>query len=211
MLGETLEEVTESKYLGVVIQNDLKWDKQTNHAAAKATKMLNFIKRNFYQCSKTVKKNLYQTLVQPHLEYASAAWNPGTNKNQDILQKVQRKAARFVHNDFSSESSVNKMLTELGWDSIETRRKIQRLTTLHKILYHDLDLDIDLYTKQKVARSRRSHNKQFETKHYTSTKFFQSFFPETTRLWNSLPPSCVATNRAKVFRNSVQDFYRLMC
>ena len=77
MLGETLEEVKENKYLGVMIQNNLKWDKQSHHAANRATRMLNFIHRNFHHCSKSTKENLYLTFIQPHLEYGSAAWNPG--------------------------------------------------------------------------------------------------------------------------------------
>ena len=96
MLGETLEEVKEDKYLGVMIQNNLKWDKQSHHAANKATRMLNFIQRNFHHCSKSTKENLYLTFIQPHLEYASAAWNPGIQKNQNLLKRVQRRAARFV-------------------------------------------------------------------------------------------------------------------
>ena len=35
---------------------------------------------------------------------------------------VQRKAARFVFNDFSSYSSVSSMLTKLNWQSWEQRR-----------------------------------------------------------------------------------------
>ncbi len=129
---------------GVFIQNNLKWDKQSQYAASKATKMLNFIQRNFHDCSTTVKENLYQTVVQPHLEYASVAWNPGTKKNKDALQKVQRRAARFVCGDYRRQSSVTTMLTDLNWDSIETRRQTLRLTTLHKILNQDIDLDADL-------------------------------------------------------------------
>ena len=42
MLGETLEEVTSTQYLGVYIQNSLKWDLQTQHAAGKATRPYTF-------------------------------------------------------------------------------------------------------------------------------------------------------------------------
>ena len=55
MLGETLEEVTSTQYLGVY-QNSLKWDLQTQHAAGKATRALNFLMRNFHNCTKKKKK-----------------------------------------------------------------------------------------------------------------------------------------------------------
>ena len=51
MLGKTQEEVTSTQYLGVYIQNNLKWDIQTHHAAGKATRAFNFLKGNFHNCT----------------------------------------------------------------------------------------------------------------------------------------------------------------
>ena len=164
MFGEVLGEVQEYKYLGVILQNNLKWDKQTHHAAIKATKVLNFLRRNFHHCSKTVKENLYTTFLQPHLEYASPAWNPGTKANQEILQKVQRRAARFVTSDYKPKSSVTDMLSKLKWDSMEQRRINQRLSTLFKMINDEIDVNLDRYIKSKVNRSRRSHNITGNTK-----------------------------------------------
>ena len=205
-MGNVLQEVEDNKYLGVFIQNNLKWDKHSRYAASKASRMLNFIQRNFHSCSKTVKGNLYKTIVQPHLEYANAAWNPGTQKNKDSLQKVQRRAARFVSNDFSPSSSVTSMLNDLKWDNIENRRTTQRLATLHKILHEEIDIPHHNYIQSKPQRSRRTHNKQFNLTNCTSTPFAQSFFPETIKLWNSLPQSTVdvklnTTNSKKSFQN----------
>ena len=56
-------EVSEDKHRGAVLQNNLTWDKQTRHVAIKATKVLNFIQRNFHHCSKTAKSNLHFTLI----------------------------------------------------------------------------------------------------------------------------------------------------
>ena len=165
--------------------------------------MLNFIQRNFHSCSKTVKENLYKTIVQPHLEYANAAWNPGTKKNKGSLQKVQRRAARFVQGDFNPRSSVTKMLNELKWDSIESRRQSQRLVTFHKILHGEIDIPPDNYVQSKPQRSRRGHEKQFQLFHYTSTPFAQSFFPETVQLWNELPQSTVDNTNSVKFKLAI--------
>jgi len=132
MLGETLEEVTSTQYLGIYIQNNLKWDIQTQYAAGKATRVLNFISRNFFHCTRRVKEQLYKALVKPHLQYASSAWNPGTKKNKDLLEKVHRRAARFVKGDYQRTASVTSMLAELGWETIEQSRQNTRLKTFHK-------------------------------------------------------------------------------
>jgi hypothetical protein len=99
MLGVNLEEQTEITYLGIIIQSRLGWNRQTERATQKASRILNFIMRNFYFASKTVKEKLYFTLVRPHLEYGSVAWNPYVIQNISSLEKIQRRAARarFVY------------------------------------------------------------------------------------------------------------------
>ena len=146
MMGEQLEEVSNHKYLGVHIENNLKWNKQTKHASDKATKVLNFmIRRNFHNCSKSVKGKLYQTLVRPHLEYASIAWNPVTKENKKHIEMVQRRAARFVLGDYDRKLSVTNMLQNLNWSTLEQRREKQCINAFHKMIYGELELDIDKY------------------------------------------------------------------
>ena len=88
-MGVTLEKTKESKYLGVYIENDLRWNAQVNYARSKASKVLNFLKRNFYHTSQSTKEKLYKTLVRPHLDYAMSAWDPLTAKNIKDLERVQ--------------------------------------------------------------------------------------------------------------------------
>ena len=101
-------------------------------AAFKATRILNFLRRNFYAASKTVKSKLYSTLVRPHLEYASVAWNPHNSKDIYTLERVQRRAARFACGDFGRKSSVSGMLNDLGWSTLEERENQTNLSSCIK-------------------------------------------------------------------------------
>ena len=49
------------------------------------------------------------------------------------LEKVQRRAARWVLNDYGQFSSVISMLDQLSWPALQTHRKLSRLHTLHKV------------------------------------------------------------------------------
>ena len=59
-----------------------------------------------------MKASSYLTLVHPIMEYAASVWDPRAHHLNDIqaLEKVQRKAARWVMNDYSWYSSVSAML-----------------------------------------------------------------------------------------------------
>ena len=110
---------------------------------------------------------------------------------------------REISNDFSPSSSVTSMLNDLKWDNIENRRTTQRLATLHKILHEEIDIPHHNYIQSKPQRSRRTHNKQFNLTNCTSTPFAQSFFPETIKLWNSLPQSTVDVKLNTKFKEIV--------
>ena len=66
-------------------------------------------------------------------EYGSVAWSPRTQKDIICVESVQRRAARFVCNDYCHSSSVNTMLSNLGRQDLETCRKITDLTLFFKI------------------------------------------------------------------------------
>lgn len=64
-------------------------------------------------------------------------WWPWVNSSPGIIhveavEKVQRRAARFVMDDFSRESSVSQMLHRLDWERLDIRRLRARLTTIYK-------------------------------------------------------------------------------
>jgi len=63
------------------------------------------------------KESVYLTMVEPQLEYASAVWDPYHVGDIAQLDKVQRRAARWVLNDYGRYGSVTLMLDHLSWPS----------------------------------------------------------------------------------------------
>jgi hypothetical protein len=61
-------------YLEVTISSDLRGHLHVNNIYSKATRTLNFIRRNIYRCSPDINSLAYSSLVRPHLECAAAAW-----------------------------------------------------------------------------------------------------------------------------------------
>ena len=61
-------------------------------------------------------------------------WHPHKKSNKDKIEKVQRRAARFVSNNFRRKASVSEMLHNLGWQSLDSRRQDQRLVLFYKII-----------------------------------------------------------------------------
>ena len=72
-----------------------------------------------HNCSQIAKNLAYLSLVRPHLEYAAAAWDPYTSKDIQQLERVQRRAARFVKKIIAI-ISVTGLLDELGSNVVNT-------------------------------------------------------------------------------------------
>ena len=130
--GSQLQSTSCHGYLGVDISSDLKWNQHIFRTAAKANRALGFVRRNLKPCSRRIKNLAYVTLVRPILEYGSAIWDPYTQLLIDKLESVQRRAVRFIMNDYSRFHSVSDMMSELGIEPLSFRRRIARLTNFHK-------------------------------------------------------------------------------
>jgi len=93
-------EVTYTKYLGVVIDSKLSWSQHVKEVTSKANKVKGFLQRNLHNCPTSVKANCYKFLVKPILEYTYVVWAPQTEKDILSIESVLRHAARFVFIDY---------------------------------------------------------------------------------------------------------------
>ena len=64
-----------------------------------------------------------------------------TASNYNNLKIVQRKAARFVCNDYYRYFSVSDMLQQLGWPTLEHWWLEARVTMIHKITNNLVQVD----------------------------------------------------------------------
>ncbi|KAJ8876169.1 hypothetical protein PR048_024078 [Dryococelus australis] len=94
--GQEREAAAEYKYLGIVLQGDLRWIKQVERVVAKGRRALGMLGRMLKGVRCEVKEKAYSTMVRPMLEYAAAVWDPYVEVEMRELEKVQRKAARWV-------------------------------------------------------------------------------------------------------------------
>ena len=198
-----LEEVKQARYLGVTISNDLKWGPHINQIATKANKALGFLRRNLKINNKGLKQAAFKAFVRPVLEYSSSVWDPHTEEDSHTLEKVQRRAARWVTNRCRQTSSVGEMLNDLKWTSLEKRRKLARLTTFYKV-HHGL-LKITSKFAPTVSASkrqtRRSHQLHYNIPSSRTSYRQKSFFPRTIPEWNLLPEAAASAPSLATFRS----------
>jgi len=75
MKGNTLQETSLEKGLGVVISNDGKTLSQCQYVYNKAIRIKGMINRTIRYKERRIMVRLYKSLVRPHLEYCVSAWS----------------------------------------------------------------------------------------------------------------------------------------
>ena len=98
--GQVLESVSNSRYLGVDISDNLNWNCHINRVTSSANRTLGFVRRNIRSTNSGIREAAYKALVRPLVEYSSPVWSPHTKTNINKLEMVQRRAARWTTNTF---------------------------------------------------------------------------------------------------------------
>ena len=92
------------KDLGVLVSSDLSWSAHIHMIVSRAYKMLGLIRRSFsHTVPVPIKKLLYTSLVRSHLLYCSVIWRPYLRKDITVLERVQRRATKYILDDFTSD------------------------------------------------------------------------------------------------------------
>ena len=200
--GDQIDVVNEYKYLGVKMTKNLSWNHHVEGIVAKANKNLRFVKRVFKESPKNVKESVYMSLVRPLVEYACAVWdpNPGSGLGNDV-EMVQRRAARFVMSRYGRNESVTDMLSELEWQTLESRRMVARLALFYKMYHHHIPLDISETVLPPSYTGPRDHTCKVNRVPSRLLQYHSSFFPRTIRQWNNLHPSIVDANTVETFKS----------
>jgi hypothetical protein len=199
--GQALEHVTSAKYLGITLTSDLSWNKHITNFTGKANSSLGFLRRNLRINSPHLKTTAYKTLVRPLLEYAPTVWDPYTKKNIRNIEMVQRRSARYVLQRYRNSSCVSDMLHELGWQSLEERRKHQRLTMMYKMHNNLVAIHQHDYITPTSRPSRNMHPQGYIVPGRPGPQYYEnSYFPRTVREWNALPSIVINAPTVDSFR-----------
>ena len=194
--GQVLHEVNHAKYLGVLISNDLSWTPHIDYISKKANQKLGFLKRNLRGSPISSKKLAYTSLIRSGLEYAASVWDTSLKKDITKLERVQRRSARWVKSQYSTyDTSVDAMLSDLGWATLADRRKNLRLILLYQIYHTERNLIAIDHSEVDLVKNTRPHRTAKHLKQIHRPKVgLKSTIPKTINEWNSLSDALVCAD-----------------
>lgn len=128
----------EVKDLGVIFQDNFKFNNHYNYLINKAYRILGFVMRNSKDFDIQSTTRLYTSLVRPHLEYASNIWSPNCYTHSNEIEKVQKRFLRYIYikrnNMYPTMISYRSMLEIFHLTSLASRRRTHAVIFIYNIL-----------------------------------------------------------------------------
>ena len=206
--GTGIEETPSAKYLGVIIDGSLKWKEHYTYINKKANQILYLLKRNMNKCPRDIKAKCYTTLLRPILEYGSPVWDPHYLTDINYLEKIQKRAARFVTNNYrmeSGNSEINRNL--LNWETLEERRQKIKTTIFHQARLKLVDISLEHLEIKKRLTRQGGDGPTYSRKFSPVNGHFYSFFPSTIALWNQLPAQVRGCEDIITFKKELDNIH----
>ena len=177
-----------TRYLGITLQQDLKFDQHIAQKTSKATKILGAIKYTLHSAPTKSRLLAYTSLCRPILEYGDTLWDPTSKQTIEVIESVQRKAVRFI-STVKGRESVTEARNLLELVPLESRRRNHRMTLLHKILENEtsnntLSSNYDEIVNNRLnttMTTRAASRGQLTSISAKTSVYHNSFLPRTIR------------------------------
>ena len=91
-----VEHVTQTKFLGVIIDRRLLWNEHVKYISGNISKNIGLLWRAKYKLGMKALLTLYNTLILPYLQYCIIVWGKTNKTILTRLYKLQKKAIRII-------------------------------------------------------------------------------------------------------------------
>ena len=144
-----IERLTESKFLGVIVDENLTWNRHIKTIQTKMARYIGLMYKLKSQLPLKVKIQIFHSFVQSHINYCSLVWGFSTKINIDSLFRTQKKCIRavipgFINYRYSSDGTLpgqtKSYFAKCDILTIQSVIVLNALLFMHKAKHFPLDI-----------------------------------------------------------------------
>jgi len=201
-----IEQATFTKFLGVILQENLSWKNHISILSNKIYKNVGILRALQHKLPTSMMFKLYNTLVYPYLQYCNIAWASQQNIHTKDLFILQKKAIRVVCKA-RWNAHTTPLFRKLYTLKLDEINKFQTGCFMYKAMNNQLpSLFTDYFILNKNVHHYFTHQSQNIHQPVLNTslrKFSIKFFGSS--LWNSLPAFLKTLPSVYSFKNTYKN------
>ena len=196
--GAPLDRVSSIRFLGIDLDQNLKFDLHLNNIANKLSKINGVIYRMRENFPSYVLIKLYYSLIEPHLNYCSIIFGNSYQNHLNSIEISQKKCVRTIYGA-SFLAHTNPIFSKL---KILKFKDLYRLS-LGSYLYKNHNLILEFSSQHGYdTRTRSDLNPQIQRLTQTQN---QSVKVQAPLIWNKIPPDIKTCNNVKLFKKKLKE------
>ena len=196
--GKPVKVVEAEKDLGMLVASSLKSRPETDRKAGAANRMLWAIRRAFSTVTPEIFRIVYASHIRPILEYGLPVSFPLTKGEENVLERVQRRATKIVKG--FRELPYESRMHQLHLYPLEYRRMRYDLLCTRRIIRGNYGTELQQFFQLAEDSRTRGHSLKLRKRR---TLRLPAKFTLSTRVvnsWNSLPTEAVCLESEEAFK-----------
>ena len=181
---QLIERVSDFKYLGFWIDEELKFNRHIEHIKSKIIPMTYAIKRIRSFIEQRTALQLYFAHIYSHLLYMSPFWSVASDNLINSVAVVQRKCLRFVFNKYSY--SLSRELFSEHILPLKQLNKYNSLVLAFKLSKNMIINNVDLISVQNLHDHNTRQRNHYYVETYNSRFGYANFFTSGIISYNEL-------------------------
>lgn len=197
--GITIEQTTTVKFLGMYMDENLKWYEHTRICKSKIASSIYAINKVKHMVPKSYIRTLYFTMIYPHLSYGIPLWGSTYNVHKKQLFIMQKRCIRIMAGANSRDHTDN-LFNELHVLKLDDIYKIEVLKFVFKHMQDSLPTSLEnLFTLNSKIYERDTRQRYDLHRRKCRTNLaIQHISCKGPQMWNALPSHIKELSRGTI-------------
>jgi hypothetical protein len=198
--GENIKRVSETKFLGIMIDEHLNWNKQTQYLLLKLASGIYSLNMTKNMLPPSEKRQIYFTNVLSYLTYAMSVWGPmlsATNMRKLAVQ--QKKAIRSIFG-VSNRITVKPYFKKGKLLPFDDLVEMSLASITYRYVNAELPRRITNLYEIPVHRYQTRQQNMLQVPLHTLSMYNKSFLARSPHIWLNLPDDVRNSNKLKIFK-----------
>lgn len=203
--GSTIDQVTEHKVLGVIIDDRLSWQAHINSVSKTLSKNLHLLSQLTQFTNKEARILFCNAHILPQINYCSTVWDGCSDASLEQLNSQYRRAARLVLDGDTTFINTDDKMYSLGMLPLREHFLYNKLNLMRKVtLGKAPSYILNLITENDTPYETRGNPLHYDTPRIDFCK--ASFSYSGQYAWNQIPNFLKSITSLSAFRARVHKY-----